>query len=141
GFRIGSAIGEVKLDFNKVTNGLARNASDGYGGARASADKSSNGGQSSLSAASGLATEGGLGRGTGGHGGRAAATSGGRGGGGGGSAGGGGGAGGGAGGGSAAGGGGGAGGGTGIIGQTLETVGGVSNGLLNGLGKKLGLKK
>ena len=72
GIRIGSTMGEVKLDFNKVTDGLARNASDGYGGARASADQSSGGqssSSSSLSASSGLATEGSLGMGNAGNGG------------------------------------------------------------------------
>ena len=142
GIRIGSTMGEVKLDFNKVTDGLARNASDGYGGARASADQSSGGqssSSSSLSASSGLATEGSLGMGNAGNGGSsssggAAASGGGAGGG----------SSGGGGGGSSSGGGSsgsGSGGGTGLITTTLDTVEGVSNGLLNGLGKKLGLKK
>ena len=139
GYRIGSMMGEVKLDFNKVTDGLARNASASHGDARASADRR-NGGQSSssssLSAASGLPTAGTLGMGSLGNGGSgssvaSASTGGGS------SSGGSGGSGSGSGGNSGSD----SGGVSGLIGTTLDTAEGVSNGLLHGLGKKLGLKK
>jgi hypothetical protein len=130
GLRIGAAIGEVKLDFNKVTNGLARGTSDA--GARASAGRDD---KSSLSAMSGLGSEsslgmGGIGRGNGASGGSGAAAS--SGGSGGGSSGGGG---------TGGGGTGGGGGGSGLLGTTVGVVngvvggvGGTVGGLLGGLG-------
>jgi hypothetical protein len=136
GLRIGSTLGEVKLDYNKVTNGLARGASDAHASARGSADRG--GGQkSSLSTMAGLGTEGSLsgvatGKGNGGGSGTGSASTGGS---------------------SSAGGTGGGGGGSansnaggngngnayGLVGGVANGVGGTVGGLLGGLG--LGKKK
>jgi hypothetical protein len=77
GLRIGSTLGEVKLDFHKVTNGLARGTSDANAAAGGASDRRGRGSESgekslsSLSAMSGPDGDGpslgGVGRGNGGN--------------------------------------------------------------------------
>ena len=54
GLRIGSTLGEVKLDFHKVTNGLARGTSDANAAASDRRGRGSDGGEKSLSSLSAM---------------------------------------------------------------------------------------